>query len=75
MRSPYIALGLVFLLSACESPTGPEINPNIDGGSTVPRAEPNQNPGGCLKKRAPAKWAAAQIPTCRVDPGKNRAAK
>jgi hypothetical protein len=80
MRNPYVPLGLVFFLFACEAPTGPRINPNVDEARGSP-VNPTGNPAGCLKKRAPAPSATAQsgfgatrIPSCTTEPGEDRGA-
>ena len=79
MRSPYVALGLVTFLLACESPTGPgpQINPNVDRGRSPPLT-PDTSPDGCLKNSPRAALATGQtgsdatrIPSCPTEePGK-----
>jgi hypothetical protein len=81
MRYPYMALGLVFFLFACEAPTSPRIipplDPNVDEGGTPREVNPNEDPIACLK-RAPAPSANAQsefeatgIP-CSTEPDEDR---
>ncbi len=72
MRSPSVALGLVFFLFACESPTAPRENPDVDAGR-IPPVTLGGGADECLKKRAPEKLAYAQsvepggLPSCTTD--------
>jgi hypothetical protein len=78
MRYPYVALGLVFFLFACEAPTSPRITPSVDEGGGSRETNPTEDPFDCLKRRAPAPSAnaqsgfeATQIP-CSTDSDEDR---
>ena len=61
MRYPFVPLGLVFLLAACEvESTAPTYEPQVDIGHDSPEPNPNQDqdPVPCLKSGAGSSSAA-----------------